>query len=298
MGTQDKQRLAMRVSWSTIVVNAVLALLKLAAGMLANSAAMVSDAVHTFSDVFTTFIVMVGVRMSGMAPDKEHPYGHERMECVAAVLLSVILCATGLWIGYDGVQRVVSGMSGELQAPGILALAAAVLSIGAKEWMYWFTRAAAKKVNSGAMMADAWHHRTDGLSSIGSFIGILGARLGLPILDPLACLVICAFILKAAWDIFSDAMGKMTDRSCGDTAEARIREIAETHKGVLSVDSLRTRLFGDRVFVDLEIGVDSSVSLDEAHETAQQVHDAIESEMPEVKHCMVHVNPAQRSAQD
>ena len=207
MDNKNYQKLAMHVSLVTILGNLVLSVFKLAAGIIAHSGAMVSDAVHSASEVLSTFVVIAGVKLSGKASDKEHPYGHERFECVAAILLAVMLAATGIGIGWAGIRNI-TGDSSALTVPGGLALVAAVISIVSKEAMYWYTRAAAKKIGSSALMADAWHHRSDALSSIGSFVGILGARLGLPVLDPVASVVICVFILKAAFDVFRDAVSK------------------------------------------------------------------------------------------
>ena len=291
---ENAKQIAMRVSRLTILWNTVLSAVKLLAGILAHSGAMVSDAVHSLSDVFSTIIVMIGVRAAGKASDKEHPYGHERMECVAAIVLAVVLLLTGLMIGYQGIEHISSAQSGELQAPGLLALAAAVLSIAVKEAMYHYTIRAARAIESDALRADAWHHRSDALSSIGALIGIAGARLGLPVLDPIASLVICLFIGKAAYDIFRDAIRKMVDQSCDDATEAAIRNCALGHAGILSVDQLMTRQFGSRIYVEMEISVDGGLPLQEAHAIAEQVHDDIEKEFPKVKHIMIHENPGEK----
>ncbi len=291
MENRSPKQIAMRVSAVTIIINVLLSAFKLFAGIFARSGAMVSDAVHSASDVLSTVIVMIGVAVSNKASDKEHPYGHERMECVAAIILAVILGATGLGIGYSGLKKIVMGGYGDISAPGALALAAAVVSIVVKEAMYWYTRSAAKRINSGALMADAWHHRSDALSSIGSFAGILGARLGFPILDPVASVIICVFIVKAAFDVFRDAVGKMTDKSCDDSLVNEIRKVIEEQDGVMGIDQIKTRLFGDRIYVDVEIRADGEATLNQAHAVAQRAHDAIESRFPTVKHCMVHVNP-------
>lgn len=286
------QAVAMKVSVVSIVVNIVLSVIKLLAGIIAGSAAMISDAVHSASDVFSTFVVMIGVFLSGRKPDKEHPYGHERIECVASVILAVVLAATGLGIGYSGVQNIISSGNGaDLKVPGMLALAAAVVSIIVKELMFQYTARAAKKINSGALMADAWHHRSDALSSVGSFIGVLGARLGAPILDPIASLVICLFIEKAAFDIFKDAMDKMIDKSCPDEIAEKMKETILSTDGVIGIDEFRSRLFGSKIYVEVDISMDSSITLVEAHNTAEAVHRTIEKDFPSVKHCMVHVNP-------
>lgn len=283
--------IAMRVSTVSIVVNLVLSFLKLIAGIVAVSGAMISDAVHSASDVFSTFIVMIGVTLSGKESDKEHPYGHERLECVASIILAIILAITGIGIGITGLNKITGGNYGNLKIPGTLALVAAVVSIIVKEWMYWYTRAAAKKINSGALMADAWHHRSDALSSVGAFIGILGARMGYPVLDPIASLVICFFIEKAAFDIFKDSLDKMVDKSCPDQIVSEMRKIISLEEGVEGIDDIKTRLFGAKIYVDVEISVNATTTLLEAHGIAQRVHDEIETQIPNVKHCMVHENP-------
>jgi len=283
-------KLAVRVSVVTIIVNTTLAAFKLAAGIIANSAAMISDAVHTLSDVLTTFIVIIGVKMAGQKSDDLHPYGHERFECVASIILALALGLTGVGIGYSGIKVIFDGAYAT-HIPGSLALIAAVVSIVTKEWMYWYTRAAAKKTNSGSLMADAWHHRSDALSSIGVFIGIGGAMIGWPILDPIASLVICVFILKAAYDIFADAINKMVDKSCDAGTQNELQALAEAQDGVRAVDEIRTRIFGSMMYVDIEIAVDKDMPLAQAHKISEKVHDAVEEKFPSVKHCMVHVNP-------
>ena len=176
-GFEMEQKTAMKISMVSIVGNILLSLFKALAGIVANSGAMISDAIHSASDVFSTIVVIIGIRLSGKESDKEHPYGHERMECVAAILLATILAATGLFIGWSAVEKITVQDDSALAVPGILALVAAVVSIAVKEAMFWYTRAGAKKIDSGALMADAWHHRSDALSSIGALVGIAGARM-------------------------------------------------------------------------------------------------------------------------
>lgn len=290
---QDFERTAMRVSKVSIVANFILTAFKLIAGVIAHSGAMISDAIHSASDVFSTVVVMIGIRVSRKASDKDHPYGHERMECVAAIVLSTILAATGLGIGYTAGKKIAGGNYGNLAVPGMLALIAAFVSILVKEAMYRYTRINAKRIDSGALMADAWHHRSDALSSVGALIGIAGARLGFPILDAVASLAICFFIEKAAYEIFMDAVDKMVDKACDEETEAALRDCAGAQEGVLGVDLLHTRVFGNKVYVDIEIRADGEETLRRAHETAERVHDAIEKNFPRVKHIMVHVNPGE-----
>ncbi|MBU5450384.1 cation diffusion facilitator family transporter [Acetivibrio sp. MSJd-27] len=290
-----KKNLAIHVSVISIVVNMILSILKLAAGIISRSGAMISDAVHTISDVFTTFIVMAGIHMSNKPSDQKHPYGHERFECVASILLSAALFAVGAGIGYEAFRKIIQGMAGQLHSPGLPALIAAIISIAVKEWMYWYTRDAALKIRSGALMADAWHHRSDALSSIGSFIGIFGARIGFPVLDPIASAVICLLIIKAAGRIFKDSIDKMVDRACDEAICKKISETALNQDGVDDVDEIKTRLFGARIYVDIEISADDQLSLEQAHNIAENVHTAVERNFEAVKHCMVHVNPKQRT---
>ncbi|MDY4427841.1 MAG: cation diffusion facilitator family transporter [Lachnospiraceae bacterium] len=287
---ENMEKIAMKVSIISIIANVVLAAFKLVAGILAHSSAMVSDAIHSASDVFSTFVVMIGIKIASKEPDEEHPYGHERMECVAAIILATILCITGLGIGKNAL-KFITGNSSEVSVPGMLALVAAIVSIIVKEAMFWYTRHYAKKIDSGALMADAWHHRSDALSSIGAFIGIIFARMGYVMMDSIACLVICVFIVKAAYDIFKDAIDKMVDKSCSLEVEAEIRTIVMSVDGVKGIDSLSTRLFGNKMYVDIEIRADGEKTLNETHEIAEAVHDSIEAQFEKVKHIMVHVNP-------
>lgn len=286
------QKIANKVSFLTILANTGLSLLKLLAGILAHSSAMISDAIHSASDVFSTIVVIIGIRLASKEPDREHPYGHERLECVAAIVLAIVLLITGLGIGADALGKIMKGNYDNLQTPGVPALIAAILSIAVKEGMYWYTRFYAIKIDSSALMADAWHHRSDAFSSIGALIGIAGARLGYPIMDSVASLVIFLFIVKAAYDIFKDAMDKMVDHSCDEETEKAIYACVMKNEKVLGIDLLQTRIFGNKIYVDVEIAADGSYTLREAHTIAEAVHEDIEKNFPKVKHIMIHVNPA------
>ena len=289
---QNPQTIVNRVTSIGIIGNAILSLFKFLAGIFGHSSAMVSDAIHSLSDVLATFIAWLGIRLSMQAPDREHPYGHERLECVASLLLGTILFGTGLMIGLSGLKTILAGHYEELQAPECIALIAAVVSITTKEGMFWYTRHYAKVLNSAAFMADAWHHRSDAFSSVGSLIGIGGAMLGFPVLDPLASVVICIFILKVAFDIFKDALDKMLDTSCSEEYEEKLADYIRKSRGVERLDLLRTRMFGNKVYIDAEIAVDGTLSLKDAHAIAEDVHDNVEKKFPNTKHIMIHVNPA------
>lgn len=287
----DFEQTATKVSMVSIIGNLMLSAFKAIAGIAAHSGAMVSDAVHSASDVFSSVIVIMGVKISAKDSDAHHPYGHERFECVAAIVLAIILCMTGLFIGLDALETIIAGNYDDLSVPGIFALIAAVISIISKEAMFWYTKHYADTLDSGALMADAWHHRSDALSSVGALIGIAGARMGFAVLDPIASLVICGFILKAAYDIFMDAIKKMVDHSCDEAVEIEMLQCALEQDGVLSVDLIHTRVFGNKIYVDIEICADGSKTLAEGHSIAESVHDAIEGNFSKVKHIMVHVNP-------
>ena len=289
--TKKSKNLALHVSYVTIFINAILSLGKLLAGIIGHSSAMISDAIHSASDVLSTIIVIIGVKLSHKKPDKEHPYGHERFECVASIILSIMLAFVGLEIGIKGIDKILSGNYENIQIPTLLPLIAAIVSIVTKEWMFWYTRSASIKTHSGALMADAWHHRSDALSSVGAFIGILFARLGYPIMDAIASMIISLCILKAAYDIFSDSINKMIDHSCDEDIEKQILSIVKNMNGIEHIDLVKTRLFGSKIYVDIEISVNGYLTLIDSHEIAEKVHTTIENSIDNCAHCMVHVNP-------
>jgi len=278
----------------TIVCNVFLTLYKVITGIAAHSSAMVSDGVHSASDVLSSFVVIIGIHLASKEADKEHPYGHERMECVAAFILAGFLFITGIGIGKNALGSVLSGDEKSFTVPGVSALIAALISIVIKELMFHYTKRNAMRIDSAALMADAWHHRSDALSSVGALVGIWGARMGYPIMDSMASLIIVIFILRAAFDIFRDAMDKMIDRSCDDVTEKEIYECAMKNKNILGIDMLHTRIFGTRIYVDMEISLDPDLTLLRAHEIAEEVHDEIEKNFPRIKHIMVHVNPGEK----
>ena len=285
------EKTAVRVSLVSIIGNTVLSIFKIIAGIVANSGAMISDAVHSASDVFSSIIVIIGIKIAAKESDKDHPYGHERFECVAAIILAVILLVCGLFIGNNAIETIKSGNTQSIAIPGMLALVAAVISIVSKEAMYWYTRFYARRFDSGALMADAWHHRSDAFSSVGALAGIVGARMGFPLMDTIASLVICIFIIKAAYDIFKDAIEKMVDHSCSDEMEKEFIECAMNQEGVIEVPLIQTRIFGNKIYVEIDICADGEMTLWESHEIAARVHDAIEHNFEKIKHISVCVVP-------
>ena len=292
----NNAKIAYRVSFVTIIGNVVLAVFKFLAGIIASSSAMVSDAVHSFSDVFSTIIVIIGVKISSRESDASHRYGHERMECMASMGLAAVLFATSLGIGYSGLTKIISSDYSSLATPGLLALIAAIVSIVAKELMYHYTMHTAKKINSSSLKADAWHHRSDALSSVASLIGIGGAMMGVKILDPIVSIIICLVIVKAAFDILKESIDKLVDKSCDEETIKKMEETVLSIDGVLDLDDIKTRLFSNKIFVDIEICADGDLTLWDAHEIAENVHDKIEEDFKDVKHCMVHVNPKMKNS--
>jgi len=290
----DKNKIIRRLSQIGIFGNILLCAFKLLAGILGRSGAMITDAIHSLSDVAATFIAMVGVKLAKKQEDDSHPYGHERFECVASLILGALLAVTGVTIGWSGLKTLLSGNTASIAVPTLLPLIAALVSIAVKESMFRYTMYWAKKMDSPAFEADAWHHRSDAYSSIGAFIGIGGALLGFPIMDCIAELIICVFILITAVQILVDSFRRLLDTSCSGDMERQIGACILSQSGVLRLDLLKTRLFGNVIYVDVEITVDGALSLREAHEIAEQVHDRVEKEFPSVKHVMIHVNPEEQ----
>lgn len=287
----NESEIIKKLSLVSIIGNVVLTVFKMFAGVAGHSGALISDAIHSLSDIFTTVIAWIGVKVSKQEADQKHQYGHERLECVASLVLGLVLMATGLALGKVGAENIVGGTYQTIEVPTFIALAAAFVSIICKEAMFWYTRYYAKLIDSAAFMADAWHHRSDAFSSIGSLIGVGGAMLGFPVMDSLASVVICFFILKVAYDIMKDAFSKLLDTSCGHDYEKNLHDFIQKQEHIKNIDLLQTRMFGNKIYVDLEISLPGELSLNEAHDIAEKVHEAVEENFPEVKHIMIHVNP-------
>lgn len=290
MESKEREKLILITSYLSIVVNSLLSIFKLLCGFFGSSISMVSDGIHSLSDVLSTMIVIVGVKISSKKADKEHPYGHERLESVMSIVLSVILLVVGLGIGQRGINNILHYKTLEIEEPAFINVIAAIVSIITKEAMYWITYIVGKKVDSSMLKADAWHHRSDALSSIGSLIGVVGAKYFI-LSDSIASLVICLFIIKVAFDIFREAIDKLVDKACDEgLEESIIKEIEEVY-GVERIDEIKTRQFADRIYVDTEIAVNGDLKVSDGHKIAQNVHDRVEKLDNKIKHCTVHVNP-------
>ena len=282
---------ALTISYINTVLNTLLAAVKITIGVVSGSDALLSDGVHSVADVFSSLVVLVGIKLSARTSDRLHPYGHERMECVAAVLLSVVVGITGAGIGFSGVRTVLISPTSDAAPPGGIALCTAVASVVVKEGMFRYTRRAALRTNSGALLADAWHLRSDALASLGGFVGVFGANCGVAVLDPLAAVVISLFIIKASVSIFADAMRKMTDRSCDEGTEDAIRLCVCEHTQVRGVRELKTRLFGSRVYAEVTVAVDGALSCRDAFAVAREIEKAVRERFADMKDCAVHIYP-------
>ena len=286
-----KLDLAYKVSIISIIINVVLFAFKFIAGIIGNSQAMISDAIHSASDIISTIVVIIGVFISRKKSDDKHPYGHEKFECIATIILAAMLFGISISLGIEGINSIIESTYTTSHSPTLIALIAAVISIVVKEWMYWFTISASKKENSGALKADAWHHRSDALSSVGALIGIGFSMLGFKIFDPIASIIIAICIIKAAYDILIDGINKMVDTSASNEVLDKIAEILKTEKEIKNIDNIKTRLFGSKIYVDIEIAVEGTLTVVESHAIAERVHDNIETNIKNCKHCMVHINP-------
>lgn len=289
-----KQNLALRVSRINIFNNIVLAVSKIGIGVVAHSAALLNDGVNNAGDVISSVIASVGIAAAGKDSDAEHQYGHERLESVAAILLSGIIMVVGMGLLVDGVSSIIKESYLNRPIPGVLAVIAAIISIVVKEIMFLYTRWAAKKTRSSALLASSWDSQSDVLATTGGLIGIMFARMGYPIADSIAAIIIALFIFRVGVQVFRDGTDQMVDHACEEETVQQIRSVILDQEGVRGLDLLHTRTFGSRCYVDVEISADGLQSLVDAHSIAERVHHAIEKNFPQVKHCMVHVNPSKK----
>ena len=284
------------------VVNVVLLLFKFVAGIVGHSAAMVADAVHSLSDFVTDVIVLVFVHISSKPKDKSHDYGHGKYETLAMTLIGVALLIVAIGIIYSGAMKIIAWMNGEqLEAPGMLALWAALLSVLLKEGVYQYSMVKARQLNSQVVEANAWHHRSDALSSVGTAIGIGGAIfLGQrwTVLDPIATVVVGAFIVKVAVDLLRNGIGDLMEQSLPDAVEEEMLRIVGALPGVVNPHDLRTRRIGNHYAIELHILMDGDISLREAHNKASEVEDLLRARYGEDTHVAVHVEPKEIISQN
>lgn len=297
----DRVREVYKVTLAGSVINVVLLALKFAAGILGHSAAMIADAIHSLTDFATDVVVLVFVKLGSKPQDEDHDYGHGKYETLATAIIGLSLLVVGLMICYSGVVKTYQAICGvQLQQPSVVALVAAIASIALKEWAYQFTVRVGRKYHSEAVVANAWHHRSDALSSVGTMVGIGGAILlgeRWAVLDPLAAIVVSAFIIKAAWALVMQSVKELTDASLPEAEENEIVRIANEEEGVREVHNLRTRHIGNNIAVEMHIRMSGSLSLYEAHEHATDIERRLRTHFGEGTIVNIHLEPIKVNGQ-
>lgn len=295
METKEREKRIYRVTLMGSVVNVILLVFKFIAGILGGSAAMIADAVHSLSDFLTDIIVIAFVRISSKPEDEDHDYGHGKYETLATSIIGLALLMVGLYIFYNGARQIWDVMHGaEIEQPGLVALIAAIVSILLKEWTYRFTVSVGKKVESQAVIANAWHHRSDALSSIGTAIGIGGAILlgkGWAVLDPVAALVVSVFIVKTALGLLSTSSGELLEKSLPKEVEKKIVDIVESEPEVSEVHHLCTRRIGNNIAIEMHIRMPGEISLKDSHTRASNIERKLRQHFGEHTHINLHVEP-------
>jgi len=295
METKDREHRIYFVTLMGSVVNVVLLVFKFMAGILGGSAAMIADAVHSLSDFLTDIVVVLFVKISSKPEDKDHDYGHGKYETLATSFIGVALLCVGLYILYSGSYRTWAAFNGApIEQPGIVALLAALFSIMLKEWTYRFTVKVGKEVQSQAVIANAWHHRSDSLSSIGTAIGIGGAIfLGKEwaVLDPIAAVVVSIFIIRTAAMLVSGALDELLEKSLPDAEERQIAEIVQSEPEVSGMHHLCTRRIGSRIAIEMHLRMPGDISLNESHAYATNIERKLRSHFGERTHINIHVEP-------
>lgn len=287
----ERLDIGVRVSKNTIIGNFILAFIKILIGFIARSTAMLADGMHSLSDVITTIGVIIGLKLSHKEADKSHPYGHEKIESITSLFLAIVLFLVAISIGFSGIIKIINH---SYVTPGFSAIIAAIISIIVKELMYWYTIKYANQINSPSLKADAWHHRSDTLSSAGALIGIAGARMGYTFLDPLVAIIIALVIIKVAFDISKQSIAQLIDEAASEEDIQVIIDRINSIDGIYEIKNLKTRKHSNRLYVDVDISVDATLTVEEGHKIALYVHNLIEEDS-RIKHCMVHVNPYYKS---
>ena len=292
----ERDKKVYRVTLLGSVVNLLLLVFKFVAGVLGHSAAMIADAVHSLSDFVTDLIVIVFVKISSKPEDADHAYGHGKYETLASCIIGLALIVVGVMMGYNAMVKIVDVVKNgtELARPGIIALAAAVLSIVLKEWMFHLTRKVAREVDSPAVEANAWHHRSDALSSVGTAIGIGGAVLlgsKWAVLDPIAALVVSVFIVVQAAKILSDAIDQLMEKSLPRDVEQRICEIVYEEEGTSDIHHLRTRKIGSQISIELHVRMNGYLTLREVHDKSIAIEKRLRAAFGDSTYINLHVEP-------
>ncbi len=284
-----------RVTIAGSIVNVILLTIKFVAGVLGGSAAMIADAVHSLSDFLNDIVILLFVKLGNKPTDKDHDYGHGKYETLATAIIGISLMGVGAMICFDGVEKVWAAINGEIiETPGTIALVAAIASIVLKEWTFRFTMKVGKEVNSQAVIANAWDHRSDALSSIGTTLGIGGAILlgsRWAVLDPLAAILVGFFILKAAYMLIVQATNELLEASLPDHIEDEIVALAEEEEGVSEIHNLRTRSIGNGIAIEMHLRLPGDMSLYEAHQRATNIENRLKARFGERTHIGLHLEP-------
>lgn len=286
---EDRYNESNKVTMLSIVLNIILAILKMLAGILGNSTAIIADGLHTASDIVTSIGILVGNKISRKPRDKEHQYGHEKAESLVSFTLAAVLILIAIKIGFDGITVLFS--LDELQVPTVLPLIMSIVSIVVKEYQYQITIKVAKRINSSSLKADAWHHRSDALSSIAAFIGIGGAILGIKILDPIASVIVAIVVVKVGIDILKSSCNELMDSSINENDIKKINDIVNDYNKVYGIKDIKTRKYGSVAFIDMSIFVDNNESLEEAHEIADDIEKEIINKLNYIKDINIHIEP-------
>lgn len=291
----DRQKETYRVTIAGSIINILLLAFKFAAGILGHSAAMIADAIHSLTDFVTDAIVLVFVRLGSKPTDHDHDYGHGKYETLASAIIGVSLLVVGMMICYSGVTKTYHAMCDEpLQQPGFIALVAAVASVVLKEWAYRFTVRVGRRCHSEAVVANAWHHRSDALSSVGTTVGIGGAIIlgeKWAVLDPLTAIVVSFFIMKAAWSVLSKAVDELTDGSLPKETEDEIESIVSEDNEVSVVHNLCTRRIGNRIAIEMHVRMPGETSLYVAHRHATEIEQRLKQRFGADTHISIHLEP-------
>ena len=284
-----------RVTITGSIINVILLVMKFIAGMLGNSAAMIADAIHSLSDFLTDIVVIVLVKLSSKPADKDHHYGHGKYETVATSIIGIALIVVSVMLAWNGIDKILFVIKGgKIESPGMIAFVAAIVSILLKEWVFRITKKVALEVDSQALEANAWHHRSDALSSIGTTIGIGGAVLlgnGFAILDPIAAVIVSVFIFIAAYRLLRQASGELLEESLPKETEDRIEEIVYKDTMVSDIHNLHTRRIGSIIALEMHLRLPGNISLEEAHRHATAIEHALKAEFGSGTHIMLHIEP-------
>ena len=287
---KERHNVGERTAWYTLIGNLVLTAAKAVIGFSSGSMVVLSDAAHSGSDALSTVFVILGLKIAQQPPDEKHPYGHSRAETIAAKLVALLLILVGANFAYSAIRAIISR---NYHSPGIGALWISIVSILSKEIMYQYTIRVGKKIDSPALIADAWHHRSDALSSVAALIGVFFARIGFPVFDPIMTIVVAGIIIKVGWDIVTSSIDELMDSQTDPETINHIRKLASSTEGVYSVRNLKVHKYGAEHHVDCTITVSPSIDVIEGHDLSHLVEEQIRKGFPSVTHVDIHVESSE-----